>query len=237
MSTSHAVLVVGEGKANDTLADELTLDGYDARSARPTALRTQCTHGGVELIILNAMGRQAGSLGLLRDVRDGALAPAMNPGVRVLWIGARDEPAEVLRAFDTGADDVMRGAIDYAELLARVRALLLRARRDALPVIRYDALEVNIGTYQATFGVTPLSLRRLEYALLAHLARTPGRVYTKQELLRDVWGFRSQGSTRTVDSHACRLRPKLELAGAEGYVAAIWGVGYHRQALGLPRPW
>lgn len=226
MSTSPAVLVVGEGKANDTLANELTLDGYGARPAHPTALRAQCTYGDVELIILNAKGRQAGGLGLLRAVRKGVLAPQVNPEVHVLWIGAMGELAEVLRAFDAGADDVTRGVIAYAELLARVRALLRRTRGDASPVIRYDALEVNISAHQATFGTTPLSLSRLEYALLAHLARTPDRVYTKQELLRDVWNFRSQGSTRTVDSHACRLRRKLKLAGAEGYVAAIWGVGY-----------
>lgn len=236
MSTSPAVLVVGEGKTNDTLADELTLDGYDARPAHPTALRAQCAYGSVELIVLNAMRQQAGGLGLLRAVRKGELAPQVDPGVRVLWIGATGELAEVLRAFDAGADDVTRGVIDYAELLARLRVLLHRTRQYASRVIRYDALEVNTGAHQATFGSTPISLRRLEYALLTHLARTPHRVYTKQELLRDVWGFRSQGSTRTVDSHACRLRRKLELAGAEGYVAAIWGVGYRLAPHAHQRP-
>ncbi len=59
-----------------------------------------------------------------------------------------------------------------------------------------------------------------------HLARDPGRVYTKEELLRDVWGYRSQGATRTVDSHACRLRRTLALAGAEGFVTSVWGVGF-----------
>lgn len=71
----------------------------------------------------------------------------------------------------------------------------------------------------------PLELRRREYALLAHLAREPSRVFTRAELLRDVWGYQI-GGTRTVDSHASRLRRVLAQAGAEGWVCCAWGVGY-----------
>ena len=70
----------------------------------------------------------------------------------------------------------------------------------------------------------------MEYALLVYLARDPGRVYTKDELLREVWGFRLPGSTRTLDSHASRLRRKLAEAGADGLVCATRGVGYRLAA-------
>jgi DNA-binding response OmpR family regulator len=231
MSTTPAVLLVlGEQDRNDTLTRELTLDGYETRWAGdPLALRARCTPGGLQLIILSpTTEQQAVSLDVVRALRAGELAPHVDPGMRVLWLAGTGELAEVLRAFDAGADDVMRTPFVHAELLARVRALL---RRDVSDLVEQDgvidrgALQIDTVTRTVTFGLIPVDLRRLEYELLLHLARDPHRVYTKQELLMNVWGFRSQGTTRTVDSHASRLRRKLALAGAEGWITSVWGVG------------
>lgn len=94
-------------------------------------------------------------------------------------------------------------------------------------MVEYDQLRIDTAAHEVTFEDTPVSLRRMEYALLVHLARHPRRVYTKDELLRDVWDFRSATTTtRTVDSHACRLRRKLARVGANGWVTVTWGVGY-----------
>jgi DNA-binding response OmpR family regulator len=93
-------------------------------------------------------------------------------------------------------------------------------------VLRYGELAIDTSARRVTYGEAPVELRRREYALLAHLARDPERVWTRHELLRDVWGYRSDGSTRTVDSHASRLRAKLAAAGAVGWVVVTWGVGY-----------
>jgi DNA-binding response OmpR family regulator len=229
MSRSPAVLlVVGEGRRNEALAEELELDGYQVRRAcDPVELRARCAPGGVDLIILGPAPDQAASLGALRALRAGELHPQVNLGIRVLSVTTTGAVAEVLRAFETGADDVIRAPFIYTEVLARVRALLRRNLENAPVVLRYGALEINAAGHQVTFGLTPIHLCRQEFTLLTHLARDPDRVFTKQELLRDVWGFRSQGSTtRTVDSHACRLRRKLALAGADGWVTAVWGVGY-----------
>ncbi len=76
------------------------------------------------------------------------------------------------------------------------------------------------------YGLTPVKLRRREYALLLYLAREPTRVFAKTELLRRVWGYPSQDTTRTVETHASRLRCKLAKAGAVGWVRSTWGVGY-----------
>jgi DNA-binding response OmpR family regulator len=227
MNRSPAVLlVVGQGRRNEALAEELELDGYQTRHAcDPAELRARCAPGGVDLIILGPAPDQATSLGVLRALRAGELHPDVNVRMRVLWVTTTGALDQVLRAFETGADDVIRAPFIYTEVLARVRALLRRDLENAPAVLRYGALEINPAAHQVTFGLTPVDLCRQEYALLTHLARDPDRVFTKQELLRDVWGFRSQGSTRTVDSHASRLRRKLALAGADGWITAVWGVG------------
>lgn len=92
--------------------------------------------------------------------------------------------------------------------------------------LRYGELAINTRSRVVTYGPMPVMLRRREYALLTHMAHDPERVWTRHELLRDVWGYRSDGITRTVDSHASRLRAKLAAAGAVGWVVSEWGVGY-----------
>ncbi len=88
------------------------------------------------------------------------------------------------------------------------------------------ALTIDQVALTATFDGKPLNLTRMELALLAALVVEPARVKTKNELLRDVWGYVSIGKTRTVDAHACRLRRKLAAAGATGWVVSVRGVGY-----------
>src|SRR5271167_762841 len=92
--------------------------------------------------------------------------------------------------------------------------------------LHYGELSIDTRSRVVTYALMPVKLRRREYALLAHMASDPERVWTRHELLRDVWGYRSDGSTRTVDAHASRLRAKLVAAGAAGWMQASWGVGY-----------
>jgi DNA-binding response OmpR family regulator len=107
-----------------------------------------------------------------------------------------------------------------------VRALLRRPTGETPPVLRHEALTIHTATRTVIYRSTPLELRRREYALLLYLAREPTRVFTKAELLRHVWGYPSGDKSRTLDSHACRLRCKLAEAGAAGWVASTWGIGY-----------
>ena len=114
----------------------------------------------------------------------------------------------------------------YPELRGRIAALLRRTdRRPARGAIRAGELEIDPPSREVRLRGERVLLSQKEFSLLRTLASEPTRVYTKDELLRSIWGFRAHGSTRTLDSHACRLRQKL---GAHGdrYVVNVWGVGY-----------
>ncbi len=114
----------------------------------------------------------------------------------------------------------------YPELRARVGALLRRTqRRPGMGRLRVGSLEVDPPSREVVVRGERVELSQKEFALLRTLASEPTRVYTKDELLRNVWGFRSRGQTRTLDSHACRLRQKLGRHG-DRYVVNVWGVGY-----------
>jgi DNA-binding response OmpR family regulator len=221
------LLLYGEECANLALADELALDGYEVRRASdPAMLRATCDACEVELVIFGRATRRGAGLDVLRALRAGAFAPEAKPGLCALWMSPNGDLGDVLRGFEAGADDVLRAPFAYTELRARVQALVRRGLAETPGVIEYGELRIDTAAHRVTFGETPVGLRRLEYALLVHLARDPARVYTKDELLRDVWGFRSSCTTRTLASHASRLRRALARAGADGWVSVTWGVGY-----------
>ena len=144
----------------------------------------------------------------------------------MLWVSAADSIAEVLRAFEAGADDVVRFPLHYAELRARVKVLLARTRAETPAAIECGQLRIDTSAHQVTYSRTRIELPLQQYKLLVHLARSPGQVFSKRELLRDLWGYHPEAVTRTVDSHASRLRRALSAAGARGWLTAVHGVGY-----------
>jgi DNA-binding response OmpR family regulator len=147
--------------------------------------------------------------------------------VPVIVLGGEEADAiDRVRAFAHGCDDYLAEPFLYDELVARIRAVLGRAARSAPPRFEAGPIRVDPVTRRVTVAGERVELAGKEYQLLLKLMSAPVRVFTKEELLREVWGFRSLGRTRTLDSHASRLRRKLAAVGAGRFVLNVWGVGY-----------
>lgn len=167
------------------------------------------------------------ALELCARLRDGEPGRSWNRNVPVIVLGGQEADAvDRVRAFDRGADDFVPRPFHYDELVARIRAVLRRTQPSPGRVLRAGAIEVDTATRRVTVADARVSLPGKEYELLVKLASDPHRVFTKEELLREVWGFRSLGRTRTLDSHASRLRRRLARDDQPAFVQNVWGVGY-----------
>ena len=141
-----------------------------------------------------------------------------------------------VRAFRRGCDDYVPRPFHYEELVERIHAVLRRSGTRATRLLVAGPVEIDPRTRVVAVAGAPLALAQKEYELLLALATDPHRVFTKDELLRDVWGYRSSSRTRTLDSHASRLRRKLRALDAQtSFVENVWGVGYRLLGL-VPAP-
>lgn len=230
MTPTAILIVAAEPAFGNPLAEQLAADGFEALVARTVDhARSLAAGHGAGLVVLGDLDGPRGPLELLAEIRAGGGAEARcDPTLPILVVSSRSSELDLLRAFEAGADDFVGRDTGYLELRARVRALLHRAQPRAderARVVRVGALEVDTGTHSVRVRERPVALCRREYDLLLHMAAEPERVFTKEELLRSVWGFRAAGNTRTLDSHASRLRRKLGAAG-DRWVVNVWGVGY-----------
>jgi DNA-binding response OmpR family regulator len=145
------------------------------------------------------------------------------PDCPVIVLGGSD-PSSTVRALELADDYVVR-PFAYEELVARIRAVLRRCppRRDLLEL---GPLAIDRAGRRVLVHGHEVAFSQKELALLLKLASAPERVFTLEQLLRDVWGYRSWAPTRTLESHASRIRCKLAAAGLDGWVVNLWGVGY-----------
>ncbi len=146
----------------------------------------------------------------------------------VIVIGrAEADAVDRVHAFRKGCDDYVPRPFDYQELVERIHAVLRRARPPAAEVLDAGPVRIDLRTRDVRVDGKRIYLSQKEYELLLQLAREPERVFTKAELLYEVWEYRAPARTRTLDSHASRLRRKLREAGTkQALVENVWGVGY-----------
>ena len=227
--TETATLVVCEDDepTRELLCDHLTADRYRVLPAPSAsdALRL-CGYNQPDMLLLDLVLPDAAGIDVLREIRgaDGSTG-RFDPELPVIVLSGRGSEADRLRGLTAGADDYVVKPFHYPELEARVAAVLRRRAGRRGGPIRVGELVVDSVTRRVTVGDREVRLANKEFALLRALASEPRRVFTKDELLRDVWGFRSQGRTRTLDSHASRLRRKLDPESSR-FVFNCWGVGY-----------
>lgn len=166
-------------------------------------------------------------LELCARLREGAPGRNWNRDVPVIVLGpAGADAVDRVRAFQRGADDYLHLPLVYEELVARIRAVLRRAAPPPQDRVEVGELSIDLPARMVTVRGRAVHLAGKEFELLAALAAAPHRVFTKDELLRDVWGYKSFTRTRTLDSHVSRLRAKLEQKPGDRFVVNVWGVGY-----------
>jgi DNA-binding response OmpR family regulator len=222
------MVVEDDDATREFLADNLRADSYGVVSAstgREAVNLLEIKH--CDLLLLDVMLPDASGYELCRRLRlaDG-LAQRVDPDLPVIFLTARASEADRLRGFERGADDYVVKPFHYPELAARIKAVLRRARgRRDRGVLQVGELRIDPVSREVTLDGRRIELSAKEFALVRALAEEPTRVFTKEELLRDVWGFKAMGSTRTLDSHASRLRRKLTPSGRR-WVVNVWGVGY-----------
>ena len=223
-----AVLVIEDERAlAGLLRSHLERDGHVVLQAfdgmEAIALARQASP---DLLILDWMLPGLDGLTVCREIRRRQLMP-------IVMLTARDDEADRVNGLEAGADDYVVKPFSIPELLARVRAMLRRvaldsaaAGQDAAPptVVTSGPLVVDEAAHLATLGGATLQLTRRELAILAMLARHPGRTFTREYLLDHVWGQDYDGLDRAVDSQMVRLRRKLGDLGQR--IEAVWGVGY-----------
>jgi DNA-binding response OmpR family regulator len=225
-----AALLIAEPEqvVGSFLERHLTDDGFDV-------VRAQAEEDALELaerarpdLVLLA------EVEVCRRIREGEPGRSWDRDVPVIVLGqAQADAVDRVRAFARGCDDYLVRPFHYEELVWRIRAILRRSTPRPASVLEVGEIRVDRTTRCVTVSGRRVPLPGKEYELLAKLATEPIRVFTKEELLRDVWGFRSLGRTRTLDSHASRLRRKLAAETDTPYVLNEWGVGYR---LMLPTP-
>ena len=152
----------------------------------------------------------------------------------IIMLTAKGETIDKVAGLEMGADDYMVKPFEMKELLARVHAVLRRLGDEEVKARRltFDGLVINLDSYELEVKGTRIDTPPKELELLFHLASSPNRVFTRNQLLDEVWGFDYFGDSRTVDVHIKRLREKLEGVSDQWSLKTVWGVGYKFELLG-----
>jgi DNA-binding response OmpR family regulator len=221
------VLAEPEPEARGYLERQLSSDGFEVvGAARGREVLELAERVRPDLVLVDSALPDSSGLEVCRRLREGEPGRSWDRRVPLIMLGGDGADAvDRVRALDRGCDDFVPRPFFYDELRARIRAILRRTAPALDDRLEAGRLLVDRRTRRVTVGGHAVTLAGREYELLVKLATEPARVFTKEELLREVWGFRSLGRTRTIDSHASRLRRKLRSAGGD-YVINVWGVGY-----------
>lgn len=211
----------------ELLCDHLVADRFQVLPAPSAsdALRL-CRYNEPDLLLLDLALPDAAGLDVLREIREAdGVDSRFDSRLPVVVLSGRGTEADRVRGLEAGADDYIVKPCHLGELRARIGAVLRRrgSRKEGLR--RVGEIVIDPVRRKVSVADRDVALAKKEFSLLQALAREPARVFSKQELLQDVWGYATPGRTRTLDSHASRLRRKLDPENGR-YVVNCWGYGY-----------
>ena len=225
MKIKDKVLIIeDEANISNFISTVLTANGYDTLvshtgSKAITLITSHCP----DLILLDLGLPDMDGTSILKFVREWSTCP-------IIVVSARNHERDKVEALDAGADDYIVKPFDGKEMAARVRAVLRRtqgAEEETGGTLAWPGLTVSIAEYEARYEGKPLDMPPKELEVLYFLASHPNQVFTREQLLQQVWGFDFFGDSRTVDVHIKRVREKLPDSAAHGWsIETVRGVGY-----------
>ncbi|MBQ3137792.1 MAG: response regulator transcription factor [Clostridia bacterium] len=201
----------------------LTKEGYNVVIANDgQSAVTTFQEESPSLVLLDIMLPKLDGWQVCREIRKFSEAP-------IIMLTAKGEVFDRVLGLELGADDYVIKPFDTKEIVARIKAVLRRSASSATEEIKevhYDKLSINLTNYELKVGGVQIDTPPKEMELIFHLAKNPNRVFTRDQLLDEVWGYDYYGDSRTVDVHVKRLREKLEGASDKWELRTVWGVGY-----------
>ena len=224
MDKMKILVVDDESRMRKLVSDFLTRKGYAVIEAADgvEAVDTFMENKDIALIILDVMMPEMDGWQVCREIRRVSNIP-------IIMLTAKGETFDKVLGLELGADDYMVKPFEPKELLARVKAVLRRSdtkESNAEKEIVFPNLTINLSNYELKINGNIVEVPPKELELLYFLASNPNRVFTREQLLEEVWGFDYFGDSRTVDVHIKRLREKLEGVEANWQLKTVWGVGY-----------
>ena len=223
---SHRILLVEDEEGlRITLRDRLSGEGYEVETAEDGRLGFErAAGGGFDLIVLDVMLPAKSGIDVCRDLRQQGNQTA------VLMLTARSQTIDKVLGLKIGADDYLTKPFEMLELLARIEALLRRSQGASKPAshtYEFGAVRVDLRGTRVFRGEEELNLSAKEFQLLQYFLEHRGETLARDKLLREVWGYQSAPSTRTVDVHVAWLRQKIEPDPKEPqWVVTVHGLGY-----------
>ncbi len=175
-----------------------------------------------DLVLLDIMLPVLDGWGVCREIRSMSNVP-------IIMLTAKSETFDKITGLEMGADDYIVKPFEVKELLARIHAVMRRCGHEDMQgekKLEFDKLTINMDSFELIVDGKRIDAPPKEMELLYHLASSPNRVYTRNQLLDKVWGFEYFGDSRTVDVHIKRLREKLENVSEQWALKTVWGVGY-----------
>jgi two-component system, OmpR family, alkaline phosphatase synthesis response regulator PhoP len=220
------LLVEDDPTLRQALAFNLTREGYEvAAVADGEAALDAARSDRHDLVLLDVMLPGMSGVEVLRVLRREGI------GTPVIILSAKGDEIDRVVGLKVGADDYVAKPFSRPELLARIEAVLRRQRREPTPAedreeLAFGAVRIDVGRREVTVDDEPVHLTTKEFELLAHMAGSPGRIFTRDQLLARIWGYDYVGDGRTVDVHVSWLRGKLRGRGGHNYFRTVRGVGY-----------